>query len=436
MALAVATVLEVRSGGDDTNGGGFVTGASGTDWSQQNAAQYSVADGVTAGTTTITSATANFGTDVVGNLIYVAGGTGSVVAGWYQIISRTNSTTIVVDRSTGLTAGTGVTLKIGGALASPGQAGAIAALTSGIITYVKYNASAFIITTASTNVSGGCVLGTNTNYYVGYDTTRTITNLDANRPTLQLNTGVSAATIFTTTGTFANFRLDGNLQTTSRGASANCFRCHAMKFTNSAFSAVANYCTATLCTTSAVFIGAAYYCDSYANVNIYSFNSIAVGCKAFNNSGASGHGFATYAMNCTAYGNGGAGFRSSGTFGNAFINCIAEGNAGFGYDGGGVRPFVVNCADYNNSARINTSGLLSIDINPISGSGSFFVNAAGGNFALNNTAGAGALARAAGLSPSADGLTTNYIDIGAHQHQDAGGAAVAIGRGNLSGGMQ
>ena len=64
MALSANTVLEVRNGGSDTNGGGFVTGAAGTDWSQQDAAQYSVTDGVTAGTTTITSATANFGTDV------------------------------------------------------------------------------------------------------------------------------------------------------------------------------------------------------------------------------------------------------------------------------------------------------------------------------------------------------------------------------------
>ena len=58
----------------------FVTGASGTDHTLQDAAQYSVTDGVTNGTTTITSATANFGTDVVGNLMYVHGGTGIVAA--------------------------------------------------------------------------------------------------------------------------------------------------------------------------------------------------------------------------------------------------------------------------------------------------------------------------------------------------------------------
>ena len=90
MALSASTILEVRSTGSDTNSFGFVTGASGTDWSQQDAAQYSVTDGVTAGTTTITSASANFGTDVVGNLIYVQGGTAPVTAGWDQITVRTN----------------------------------------------------------------------------------------------------------------------------------------------------------------------------------------------------------------------------------------------------------------------------------------------------------------------------------------------------------
>src|SRR5262249_43334312 len=123
MALNAAIEWELRpTNGSDTNGGGWKRGASGTDWSQQNAAQYSVTDAVTNGTTTITSATANFGTDVVGNVLYIQGGTGSITAGWYEITSRTNTTTIVVDRSTGLTTGTGATLNIGGALKTLGQA--------------------------------------------------------------------------------------------------------------------------------------------------------------------------------------------------------------------------------------------------------------------------------------------------------------------------
>lgn len=103
MALASTIGWEIRTSGVNTNGGGFKAGASGTDWTQQDSAQYAVTDAVTDGTTTITSASANFGTDVVGNVLYIQGGTGAIAAGWYEIITRASSTTITVDRSTGLT---------------------------------------------------------------------------------------------------------------------------------------------------------------------------------------------------------------------------------------------------------------------------------------------------------------------------------------------
>src|SRR3989344_5109514 len=152
MALSANTIFEVRTSGSDTNGGGFVTGASGTDWSQQNAAQYAVTDGVTAGTTTITSATANFGTDVVGNIMYVEGGTGAVAAGFYQITARASSTSITVDRSTGLTAGTGVTLNIGGALATPGRIIQTGILADGNKVYIK--SGTYTLTTTTPGPAG------------------------------------------------------------------------------------------------------------------------------------------------------------------------------------------------------------------------------------------------------------------------------------------
>ena len=77
MAITTTTVLEVQHGGSDTNGGGFdPTMAGGTDYSQTTSAHISVTDGVTNGTTTITSATAAFTSGVVGNLVYVSGGAG------------------------------------------------------------------------------------------------------------------------------------------------------------------------------------------------------------------------------------------------------------------------------------------------------------------------------------------------------------------------
>src|SRR3990172_522671 len=87
MALPATTVWEVRTDGNDANGGGFVTGASGTDRSQQAAAQIAYTDLVIGGTTTeLTSAAFPFSAAEVGNILNVTGGTG-FTTGWYQVVS-------------------------------------------------------------------------------------------------------------------------------------------------------------------------------------------------------------------------------------------------------------------------------------------------------------------------------------------------------------
>jgi hypothetical protein len=122
MSLSAATVFEVRPGaGNSTNGGGFVTGATGTDYSQQNnknsgSTDKSTTDAVANGTTTITSATANFASSIVGNIVLFSGGTGSIAAVRRQVVTFTNSTTIVLDAA--IAASTGMTMNIGGAVAS------------------------------------------------------------------------------------------------------------------------------------------------------------------------------------------------------------------------------------------------------------------------------------------------------------------------------
>lgn len=430
MALSALTVLEVRTGGSDTNGGGFVTGATGTDWSLQNAAQYAVTDGVTAGTTTITSLTAAFGTDVVGNLIYVQGGTGAVVAGWYQIISRTNATTIVVDRATGLTAGTGVTLNIGGALLSPAVADSIATV-AGMIKFLKYNASAFVITSASSNVAGGVMTPSNSTITCGYDTTRSLTNTDANRPTIQINSGLSTTVMFNTnTPTVLNLVLDGNGQTSSRCSSlqGTFYNCTFKNFTNSVLTnGRAVFCLITGCSTvTAMSAGACLFCEATGNTVTPFSNCETNWCISYANTGASTDGFnpgtaSSCSHNCNAYGNGRDGFRSAGT-GMLFTNCISEGNTGFGFNQSTTGTLILrNCASYNNtSGRNNTATLPIVDFGAIIGSGSFFANAAGGDFSLNNAAGGGALARA-GVFPVTfpSGLTATFLDAGAAQHQDS-----------------
>src|SRR4051794_28898639 len=93
MSLSAATVWEVRpgaTGASANNGGGFVAGATGTDYSQQNSPQYNAADlsGTNANTATpaVTSASHSFVGADVGNLIHITAGT-NWTAGFYQIVS-------------------------------------------------------------------------------------------------------------------------------------------------------------------------------------------------------------------------------------------------------------------------------------------------------------------------------------------------------------
>lgn len=447
MALSANTVFEVRLTGNDTNGGGFVTGASGTDWSQQTSPQYSVTDGVTAGTTTITSASAAFGTDVIGNIISVSGGTGAVVQSWYQITARPSATQITVDRATGLTSGTGVTLKIGGALFSPGAAGAAIVAggsVSGNTVFIQYNASPYVVTSASTNIAEGCVLGTAGSYWIGYDASRTrYPAVGGNRPTVQLNTGVSNAVIFTGTNNayfLQNLILDCNNQTTSRAGlmSGEYFYVKAMNGTWNTTGGVlqdnsvgrAIYCEVSNCTlTSAAngirLVGNAFFCWVHDNAIASGSHGLtavnAVGCISNNNTGGGGFSAFNTAVGCIAYGNGQHGFFPQNT-GGTYINCIAENNGTLGWVGGTSRYCLMRCASYNNTtARSSAATGQVFDIDPILGSGSFFTNAAGADFTTNTTAGAGALLRETAFPDVFLPGQTDYRDVGAFQHQDTGG---------------
>ncbi len=117
-ALPSSTVFEVHQAGNDTNGGCFITGSSGTDFSQQNAAQVAytdlVIDPVT--NTNITSVGNPFGATDVGNCIRITGGTG-FTTGLYYVVSVT-TLVATLDRAVGTTSSTGGTGNLGGALAT------------------------------------------------------------------------------------------------------------------------------------------------------------------------------------------------------------------------------------------------------------------------------------------------------------------------------
>lgn len=464
MALSASTVWEIQTGGSDTNGGGYVSG--GTDWSQQASPQYSVTDGVSAGTTTIISATAAFGTDVVGNIMYVAGGTGSITAGWYQITARTNSTTITVDRSTGLTAGTGVTLKIGGALASPGQACANAA--SGNALWLK--AGTYSISSTSNNVSGGRITTPNGTgntadaRIIAYTTTR---GDGVGFATLQVaSSGVTSITVITPGSDcyLEGIDVDGQSKSAIQGFNSSngavvFQRCKARNCTANGMQAGNNWLIigclftgngGTVGTHFSLRLGSgaakAIRCEATGNtVDGFGIDSgtLVIDSISWGNTGTA-RGFnllstASSAINCTAYGNGSDGFLFGGSNGgNVCINCVSTGNGGWGFNQGSsfTNTFLSNCAATTNTSgtkvgtlvAANVTGFVTLSADP-------FVSAASGNFALNATAGGGAGCRAAGI-PGAfpGGTTTGYADIGAAQHADAGGGLLV--NPGMSGGIR
>lgn len=419
MALSSAIVWEVRTTGADTNGGGFKAGASGTDWSQQDSAQYAVTDGVTNGTTTITSTTANFGTDVVGNVIYVAGGTGSITAGWYEITARNSASSITVDRSTGLTAGTGVTLNIGGALASPGQAAGL------VVDYniVNVQTGTYAIGSGTANTAGNKVslAGRTGVLFRGYQATH---GDNGTAPTF--TAGANSQTIFSADGNshysgFQNLTVTNpsgytsvaglsigsvrsnisrcNAYNCNIGFGGNCTLCYAESCTSGFTSSTCTIaCVAKSCTTgfggNATYSGGSFCIAWGGNVGftanpgqqMHFANSVAYGCSS--------HGF---------YEN---------QNGVSLVNCLAVYCQGKGLAGSSDRRLVL----LNNAYYDNTQG--TDDTDGIVLSGDPFTDAANGDFSLNNTAGAGADCRAAGIGPVGQ---TSYIDIGAVQHQDSGG---------------
>lgn len=390
MSLASTVVWEVRTDGADTNGGGFKAGASGTDWSQQASAQYAVTDAVTNGTTTITSATANFGTDVVGNVLYIAGGTGSIAAGRYEITGRTNSTTITVDRSTGLTTGTGATLNIGGALASPGLA--LSQHVAGNTVWIR--AGTYTISTATPG-AGGPLHSTGSNVGVsvyGYTASRGDASLNsATLPvTLSCTAGTMSVVKLTAGGygavdckTVAHLHVDANGQalvvgfelSSVYGGTGGAMRCKASScaigFKTSDCQAIA--CWATGCTTGFTHnSGTSVHIDACVAeggtsgfVGVGNLANIFTHCVAI---GCTGVGFTLdgygdcCASHCTAHQCGSHGFARTGYAMGVFAQCLATNNGGYGYSvvTGQNAPALCGCAAYGNSSGV-------INVTPLGG---------------------------------------------------------------------
>lgn len=447
MALSAATVWEVRTAGSDTAcSGGFIAGASGTDYSQQNAAQYTGTNLVIDGAlnTKVTSATHNFVAADVGNLIQVTAGTNFTV-GFYQIVSvASNAATL--DRAVGTVGATGGTFAVGGALATPGMA--FSAVVGGNDIYVKAGGT-FSVSVNTNNVASGKMAmpaGTVTDptRLIGYSTTRTPTNTDT-KPVVQVAAGPTGSLV-AAAGNYNevyNVDFDGNSKAIigldDGGAYVRYVRCRVHGFAGG--QAVVGFgpgqillCEIDNNTQQGLkWGGVAWGCYIHDNVSIALYTN---GTKAFfayciidttTTLGASeGAVYVNQAdttlLNCVVYSSNKDGVYIAGGWVTA-INCIAEGCTlnGFTAASAGTMNRLINCAGYNNTtANYNTTNLLVVEgFQALSGSP--FTNAAGGDFSLNSTAGTGAALRGTGLPGVFPGATTtSFVDIGAAQHLDSG----------------
>lgn len=190
-------------------------------------------------------------------------------------------------------------------------------------------------------------------------------------------------------------------------------------------------------------VGTALRCLSHNNTGsnnrgfvIDGSGATLINCIADSNANDGIFAESSYVMlvNCVCYGNGGDGLEIN-TGGAIVENCIFESNSAYGVNnaGGVASAFRLQSNAFYSNTSGQTTGLnASLISGSITLTGSAFTDAANGNFGLNNTASDGAACHNAGIgtftqdSGSYSATTVGYPDIGAAQHQEAGGSAGAV----------
>lgn len=414
---------------------------------KHNTLPVSVTDAVTAGTSTITSATANFTPAMVGNHVYVTGGTAAIVASWYEVKTYVNATTITVDRSNGLDIGTGATLKLGGPMASPGGARASCHGVADII--VK--SGTYTTTSTSADIAGGRITVGNTNAFpdlmriIGYGTRP---GDYGTRPVFKAGGGLLSHNLITM-GNYShvdNVKVDGSSNSGVAGidclnkSGAGIIRCEVINCPSggiyaNGFGVFVFACSASGCNSGITIQQGAVgkFCVSHSNtaLGIGCAGGHLAHCLSYNNAGAAVDGFSfggvdavMSIVNCTAYGNGRHGFNiSNEQIQNLIANCLAAGNGAAGFNG----ETTPNLIAFNNAGYDNPSGDavgIACNFGFVTLTADPFTDAGGADFSLNNTAGGGAACRGAGFNGFLAG-GTSYPDIGALQ-ADSGGAAAPL----------
>lgn len=431
MAISGYTNWDIRVGGSDTNGGGFNTDSAGTDYSQQNSPQLSVSDGACAGTTTLTSAIGGFTSAMVGNLVYLSSG-----PSWYEITAFTDTNTVTIDRA-GPNA-TGMTLSVGGSLATPGGLGAaLTASTTSAGMHAYLQNGTYTLSNSVVNTSGGPIqTRSNLFKFAGYNTTHG--DLDnqtsqTNKPIISAGAQTSVVLVDVAVGSFSHNTIinsivaDGNSNTgvdgfqhysshTLRGRSINVC-CHALNCVDGFLINHCWHCEADNCTEGFREIAYAYRCVAHSCGNGFD-EGTQIHCLAYENTTGYNSCRATW---CTAADNTGNGFHLG--YQDQSLMCLSVGNGtGFQFDGTSHRCLGAYMVSYNNTTDFSPvitdadtrhfSEFLTLTADP-------FTDAANDDYSLNDTAGGGALLKQLGMG--LPDQPTDTPDFGAVQTNITGG---------------
>jgi hypothetical protein len=433
VGIPVTAVWELRAnaGNSGLQGGFFSSARSGTDYSQQDSPQLSLTDIATDGAGTgISSATGGFTAAMVGNGIYITGG--STTAGWYEIVAVTDTNAATIDRSAGASK-TGATGRVGGAASF--VSGVLAIMVAGNVGWVKADATHTLtgnLSTAAGSEAAAIDLR-------GYGTTRGDSPTGDNRPLVACGayyvtpgnyvrvshlrmTGTGTYVIAMGAGTvFLNVKAVNSSETASRRAfsdtngTATLVSCEASSTAgNGVYNAVANGlhllgCYIHDCGEYGV------YCSSgggYLTLVATVFDTCVVGVYGT----TIRRGFVAH---CVFYGNTSYGFQL--TTGDYFFICnsifsgngvgisLADGHEGENYED--WNDFYDNTTDRENI----DAGAHDLAIDP------GFANAAAGDFSTS----AAGLRNAAIPALMPGGAFTNYADIGLQVQATGGGGSRA-----------
>ncbi len=453
MSLAASTNWELRTTGNDLNGGGYVAGGGGTDRSQSDAA-YDSGTNLTVDATTDTDVTPDgyvVSAADVGNIIQITAGAGFTL-GFYEIKSIQGGTKWRLDRWPAAVSTAGATWSIGGALASPGKVAS--AVENENVVWQK--AGDYPIGSGSANTSGNKVSIVKTTIrWIGYDAVR---GDRAARPVFRATAG--SINLFAIADGLLRFRIenvefDGDGQSSVYGFYASgtisfikiidcLFRdLYVGALTYLSGTSIFMRCRATACSSIGFAGGNSQYfeCVSHDNSG-FGFSSISCfyqNCIAARNtsSGFFNTNYYGFHRNCVSYDNNSYGFEY-GDFGPGgesvdFFSCIAYGNTFYGfYVGQSHRGLALlwNSAGGNNTSGPYNVGYPSdaenlirefqaLTANPFVDPDAAItsIESAFTNFELNDVIGVGSVCRGVGLTP-------NY-DIGATQHPDYTPAEVA-----------